>query len=264
MKIACFTVAAMDHFPETDQYFPGGNALNQAVHFAALGHATWFAGALGTDPAGDRIGELLVRRGVDCTLLHRLPGITACNRIRNDASGERFGEDGAWKNGVYGDFTLGEDDWEYMKGCDVWTTHANCPDFQAALDRKSPKTFLAADFLHLEDPAMLADCLGRLDLACIGGDLSMEGFLAPLAERSRTPVLLTLGAGGSCLFHQGKIWRQEALAVEQVVDTTGCGDAFQAAFTSSWVQFRDPAAALLAGARAGRTCCLHRGALDWD
>ena len=40
MKIACFTVAAMDYFSQQDEYYAGGNSLNQAIRFRKLGHET--------------------------------------------------------------------------------------------------------------------------------------------------------------------------------------------------------------------------------
>jgi fructoselysine 6-kinase len=108
MKIACFSVAAIDYFPACGQYFAGGNALNQAINLAKLGYATSFFGAVGTDAEGDHILALLQKAGVDDRHCVRLHGATASNQIVNDEAGERFGVDGAWKNGVYGDYRFEE------------------------------------------------------------------------------------------------------------------------------------------------------------
>lgn len=264
MKVACFTVAAMDWFASQQAHFAGGNALNQAIHFSQRGHHTAFAGALGTDEAGNRIAGLLRRRGVDTSLMKRLPGRTASNSLYNDDAGERYGEDGAWQNGVYGEFRLQPDDWEHLAGFDVWSTHANCPDFAETLSRKKQQ-FLATDFLHLDDLDFLADCLPAVDIAFFGGTPALEAGLARVAERKNALVVLTLGAGGSIAFRGSRYWRQAALPVDQVVDTTGCGDAFQAAFTHAWLTGgRDVQTALEAGAQAGRDTCRHHGALAWD
>ncbi|MBN1776298.1 MAG: hypothetical protein JW817_07530, partial [Clostridiales bacterium] len=110
-KAACFSVAAMDYFPQQDEYYAGGNALNQAIRFRSLGWDTAFLGAIGTDEAGDRIKALLQHNGVDLSGLRRLPGQTASNRIVNDKNGERYGVDGAWQNGVYANYCLSEVDW---------------------------------------------------------------------------------------------------------------------------------------------------------
>jgi len=92
-KAACFSVAALDYFPQINQHFAGGNALNQAINFRALGWETAFLGALGTDEAGDQIENLLRKNGVDLSGMRRLPGQTASNRLMNDENGERFGID---------------------------------------------------------------------------------------------------------------------------------------------------------------------------
>jgi len=59
LKVACFTVAALDYFPQQKDHFAGGNSLNQAVRLKQMGHDTAFVGALGNDVFGDRIEELM-------------------------------------------------------------------------------------------------------------------------------------------------------------------------------------------------------------
>ena len=68
--------------------------------------------------------------------MHRLIGHTACNKIINDDLGERYGVEGAWEGGVYEEFELEEADWEYINGFDVWSTHANNPNYLSALEQK--------------------------------------------------------------------------------------------------------------------------------
>ena len=106
MKVACFTVATMDYFPQQRRHFPGGNALNQAVRFSDLGLESAFIGAVGTDSAGDTIQSLFEKRHVDTSHMYRLPGATANNQLVNDESGERFGVEGTWTGGVYDEFTM--------------------------------------------------------------------------------------------------------------------------------------------------------------
>ena len=263
MKIACFTVAALDHFPQANTSHAGGNALNQAVRFRHLGHNTLFAGAIGTDTAGDAIAALLSGEGVERSCLHRIEGKTASNRILNDAAGERYGVEGAWDSGVYADFRLSSTDWAHLLDCDVWCTHADCPDFAEALRRKGSRQRLAVDFLHLLDPERLAACAGVADICYIGGT---EDMITPLTELSKGRpgvIVLTLGAQGSIAFSDGRQTRQPALETSGIVDTTGCGDAFQAAFTASWLTGGDLAASLLAGAENGWIAALARGGVPW-
>ncbi|HNT75712.1 MAG TPA: carbohydrate kinase family protein, partial [Anaerolineae bacterium] len=48
-------------------------------------------------------------------------------------------------------------------------------------------------------------------------------------------------------------------SVAEVVDTTGCGDAFQAAFFVSWFQRHDMVQALRMGAEAAAQTLTHFG-----
>ncbi|MBN1603047.1 MAG: carbohydrate kinase family protein [Chitinispirillaceae bacterium] len=97
MNVVCFSVAAVDFFLSKNQCFAGDNSLNQAVRFSQMGYRSAFAGAIGTDEGGDCIEALLRNEHADISLMQRLEGFTARNKIINDVSGERFGIVGAWE-----------------------------------------------------------------------------------------------------------------------------------------------------------------------
>ena len=263
MRIACFSVAAADTFPQTGEFHAGGNALNQSIRFREQGHETAFVGALGKDEAGDRIHALLLAEGVDCSHLRRPDGITACNQILNDADGERYGVEGAWKNGVYGDFRLTPEDWTFLSTFDLWSTHADGPNYEEALQRRNPEKWMAVDFLHKLDLPLLERSLSAKTICCIGGTSDMAEALADLAVRREGVLVLTLGAGGSMAFCGHDCRHQEALPLSPVIDTTGCGDAFQTGFTSTYIRTGDMRAALLAGAEEGRKAAGSRGGVSW-
>ncbi len=264
MNIACFTVAAMDTFPQVNELHPGGNSLNQAVALRRLGHRTAFAGAVGMDAAGDAIEALLRKEQVDMTCLHRVSCATASNRIINDEAGERYGIEGAWDDGAYGAYRLSDADWAHLATCSVWCTHANSPDFGEALRRIRPGQHMAVDFLHRLQPDVLAACAGVADICYIGGSPDMIEPLAEIAAGRPGLIVLTLGAGGSIAFLGRDRHVQPALPLARVVDTTGCGDAFQAACTATWLETGDLAAALCAGAEHGRKAASRRGGVLLD
>lgn len=264
MRIACFSVAALDYFPQQEQHFAGGNSLNQAIRLRQMGYETAFVGAFGRDDAGDRIMNLLFREQVDVSHTLQLEGKTATNRIFNDENGERFGVDDAWDGGVYETFILSEEDWRFLDSFDVWVTHVNNPNFREAVKRKRAGIFMGVDFLHFEEYGLLEDSLDLLDVAYFGGTPDMAEDLARMAKGRKGIVVLTLGAVGSIAFAGDKVFQQDALPVDKVIDTTGCGDAFQAAFTASFYQKRDVTAALLAGAELGRIATQHYGGVPWD
>jgi fructoselysine 6-kinase len=263
MKIACFSVAAMDFFPQQNKYFAGGNSLNQAVRYRQMGYQSAFVGALGTDEAGDRIAVLLQTESVDMSHIYRIDGRTACNKIINDDAGERYGIEGAWEGGVYEKFELGEADWEYIRGFDIWSTHANSPCYLSALERKSKSQFMSVDFLHLKDYDLLEKSLRVVNIAYFGGTIDMADTLAQIAKNNRGVLVLTLGAEGSIAFEGNRSYTQKALPIDKVVDTTGCGDAFQSAFTATYIRTKDIQESLLAGAELGKIAASSFGGTSW-
>ena len=260
MKVACFSVACVDYYAQIQQSFVGGNSLNQCINFQTFGHTTAMVGAIGNDAKGEMVHDYFTKRGVDISHLHRVDGVTASNEMYVDDSGERFGIEGAWVDGVYGEYRLSPEDWDFLSGFDIWATHANAPDYREALKRKTSQQFLAVDFLALEDWDLLETSLGIVDIACFGGTPEMSGILSQLARKKNALIVLTLGAGGSIAYQGAQTFMQQALPCDRVVDTTGCGDAFQAAFTSSYILDRDVPKALLAGAESGRKTAAHYGA----
>ena len=267
MKIACFSVAAMDFFPRLNQYFAGGNALNQAINLVELGYDTAFFGAVGTDASGDRIIKLFKESGVDCTHCIQMEGETASNQIVNDANGERFAIEGAWNNGVFGTYRLQKADWDALQTYDAWSTNSSDPHFQTTLELQKQYNGVAShrklcvDFMHLPDAAIMETSLQFVDIAYAGGTPDMQPTFEVFAKSHPTqPIVLTLGAEGSIAYYQNQVFKQPALSIEKVVDTTGCGDAFQAAFTGSFLKNGNIEQALLAGAQQGQKTAQHAGA----
>jgi fructoselysine 6-kinase len=263
MKIACFSVAAMDFFPQQNKHYAGGNSLNQAIRFRHLGHQSAFVGPLGTDEAGDQLAGLLQAESIDVSHMHRINGHTARNKIVNDELGERYGMEGAWEGGVYEEFKLGEADWDYINNFEVWSTHANGPNYLQALERKKHAQFMSVDFLHLKDYELLQKSLRTINIAYFGGTADMAGDLAQIAKKNSGVIVLTLGAEGSMAFEGDRTYTQKALTTNGVVDATGCGDAFQAAFTSCYVRTKDIQASLLAGAELGNQAAMSYGGVPW-
>ena len=62
--------------------------------------------------------------------------------------------------------------------------------------------------------------------------------------------MVTLGAMGSYAFHESEIYFQQAMSVPKVVDTTGCGDAYQAAFALTFYRTGNIQKSMNAGAIA--------------
>jgi fructoselysine 6-kinase len=263
MKSACFSIATIDYYSQQNKTYPGGNSLIQAICFRNLGFESAFIGALGTDPAGDQIAALMLKKGVDLSLLQRISGQTASNEIVVDETGEPTSVEATWQGGVCETFQLSETDWKTISSFDVWSTHADGANYAAALAHKQRGQLMSVDFQHLKDSALLEKSLRVVDIAFFSGAMDMADDLALLAKNNRSIIVLTLGAQGSMAFEGDHTFTQAALPMGKIIDITGYSDAFQAAFTARYYRSRDIRAALFAGVEMGRKAAGHFGGTEW-
>ncbi len=105
---------------------------------------------------------------------------------------------------------------------------------------------LFLDFSNLSgfhsDVAIMRELASRLTLGFCGLERHQECFIREiqaLSEESGTSFVVTLGSRGSLAFHEGRRLEQPAFPVEHVVDSTGAGDSFIAAFLFHFLQNKD-------------------------
>jgi sugar/nucleoside kinase (ribokinase family) len=220
-----------------------GSAGGAALVLARLGADVRSAGAIGTDPAGDMLLALLEREGVDTGLLLRRDDVqTSTSVLPIRPNGERPAFHVVGANGTYG-----PDDapWDELAAAD--NLHIGGPEFMggeaaAKILRHAREngTTTSADVLAPGDPGLLewlADALPELDyllpndeqvLGFTGAD-DLEAGCRALVERGVGCVAATRGADGVLIVDADGADQVPAFDVE-VVDTTGCGDAFSAGF----------------------------------
>jgi sugar/nucleoside kinase (ribokinase family) len=100
-----------------------------------------------------------------------------------------------------------------------------------------------------------------LDLAFISGNQQTIDLLGPLATAHELLLVVTMGQDGCIAVPaDGPPHHQPAFQVENVVDTTGAGDAFQAAFVVAYQHTGQIPAALLAGVKNAARAVQHFGA----
>ncbi len=226
---------------------------------------------VGTDAAADRIKAKLECHGVDTTRLHAKPGPTASQVIRLDAAGERNFPVGGYDPGVLADFRLGAADLAFIGTFDLVAVpyfRQIEPLFWPAIEAASAGAKRVVDLLDGADLGSdltgitpMFDCA---DLIFISGSAALAERLGALAvaRETKAVVVVTHGADGSSAF-AGRHWhRMAAVAVPPAlrIDTTGCGDAFQAAFATEYFRAGDVEAALAAGTAQARRVIGHVGA----
>ena len=230
-----------------------GTAGGTALTLAKLGARTRSAGAIGTDPLGDLLVTLLQAGGVDPSLLVRRDDVqTSASVLPIRPNGERPAFHVIGANGSYG-----PDDAPTAEIAAADHVHLGGPEFmggEAAAKILAPAreagTRTSADVLAGGDPGLLewiAPALGHLDVLLpndeqvlgFTGESDLEAGCHALLDRGVGIVAATAGADGALVVSRDATVRVPAFAVD-VVDTTGCGDAFSAGFIVGLALGREP------------------------
>jgi sugar/nucleoside kinase (ribokinase family) len=245
-----------------------GTAAGAAVDLAKLGARVRSVGAIGDDLAGDMVTAALARHGVDTSGLVRKAGLpTSATILPIRQNGER---PALHLPGATPALTLADIDVGMVNSCQALLIGAPdalgaqaagwLPELTAAaraagalvvvdvLGQGSPtildriRRVLAATDWFCPNSDQLRALTGRADL-----DLAIKDVLA-LGTRG---VAVTLGDAG-CLVTaaDGRLVRVPAIRV-RVVDTTGCGDGFNAGLLAGLLLGADPVDAAWLGVACG-------------
>lgn len=231
-----------------------GAAAGTAVALARLGNEVVSVGAIGDDDLGDLLVTILTRNGVDATGLVRRTGdqtSASILPIRPDGGRPSFHVPGAnltLTPGAVDPGLLAAADVVHLGGPDV-TFGLNDPAFFEALAAaRAGGTAVTMDLLsNLPDLVAAAGAfLPHVDhvlpneeqAAIMTGEDDPEKAALALLERGPRTAVVTVGAAGSVVAAGGAVRRIPAVDVN-VVDTTGCGDAYCAGFITGLVRGED-------------------------
>lgn len=265
----------------------GGDTLNTAIHLARFGHDVAFATALGTDVESADLRRRWTAEGIDTTLLAtdpaRGPGLYL---IRTDAAGERsftyWREISAARAMfdlpgsaamlhaaaradllVYSLITLA-----ILPEAARVKLFALCRTVRAAGGRVAfdgnyrPRLWPGAAAAATARDAALACCdigLPTLDDECaLGSPDDAAAVAAHWQARGVGEVAVKLGSRG-CRLSDGTLVAPSAVIA--AVDSSGAGDAFNAAYLDARIGGADAAAAAVAGHRLAGWVVLQPGAI---
>ena len=263
LRVLAMTVHCVDIFPELNQFYIGGNSLNFATQAIKSGAETAVLGAVGFDQFGDSILNYYREGQIEYAHLYQIEGETASNRIFIDAHGDRYFKPDSWHDGLFGTFRLSEEDWRYANSFDVVHMPTTDPNFMDACKRIG-NAHLVGDFLDTKDPVFIEKRLPFVQIAFISAKKNKVDFFRQLAKKYQALIVLTHGSEGSTAIWNEQLFYHPVKQVDNVIDTTGCGDAYQAAFTVEWLQSKNIETAMEKGTEAASGVLSHVGGVPWS
>ncbi|WP_174186934.1 carbohydrate kinase family protein [Nocardia barduliensis] len=251
-----------------------GTAAGTALSLAKLGATVSTAGAVGTDATGDLLVSLLERAGIDTTMVVRIastPSSVSILPIR--PNGER---PSLHLLGANTAFTPADVVWDKVASADhlhLGAPELLGPDNAGEILRRAKELGLTTS-VDLIAPGnmgaieLIAPALAHTDylLPNLEQVLGFTGIDEPAAacrrliELGAGLVAATMGGDGVLVAQAERIAHVPAFATE-VVDTTGCGDAFSAGFLVGVAAAREPLQAAVLGCA---TAALVAGGLGSD
>ncbi len=248
----------------------GGISLNFAVHAKRCGAtAVSLISRIGSDDNGRFVLKKLAQEKINASHVTILEGKTAtCAILVRDAGERIFPTDGYCPN-VLTNLTLSPAELNFIQQHDILV---------ARYDHSQPDSFFDQIIVELDfngkrvadfgdwsdfdgDVAVMLNYLNWLDLAFVSGNQEAIEALRPISRQIEGIIVVTMGAAGSVALVNGRITSQPAILISNPLDTTGCGDAFQAAFTVTYFQTGNLEKALFDGAILATKVVQKYGAL---
>lgn len=263
---------------KTGQTLAGGKGANQAVCSSKLDYPTLFVGQVGQDAHGKLIVSALVDGGVGVDYLNVVsdaPTGHAVVMLQPDGQNSIIIVGGAnmscWPE------RLGEGGLEVVRNAGIVLLQREIPDsvnIQVAKEANSSGVPVILDAGGADGPLpsellKFVDILSpnETELARLTG-LPTENFeqifeaVAECHKMGVDKVLVKLGAKGSALFVKGEEpIKQPIISASKVLDTTGAGDTFTAAFAIALVEGKSQKECMKFAAAAASLCVQVKGAI---
>ncbi len=242
MKIITIGNSVIDYYPDLNQMYPGGSALNVAVFSKRFGaEKSSFIGIIGTDTASEHIEQVLTLEAVDAARLRKVVGPTSRVTIKLDERGDRI--IGSWDKGVLSSVSLqlNKEDLEFIQSHDI--LHLGLNSFlDEELGALSKMLSISYDFSTTRNKDQLQSVCPHLEFAFFSGsDLSVDeckdfaGYVHSLGTKF---VIITRGEHGAVLSDSERQYEQSINKAE-VKDTLGAGDSFVAMMLTNMLKTTD-------------------------
>ena len=225
----------------------GGPAANSTAAAAALGLSAAFAGTVGDDADGRMILEDFRRQNVDTSMIKIRPGATSAIAYLwiEEKTGNRSC---AWTREGLDELTAEEIDPETIAQAKVLHLDGHNAAGAIAAAKVAREAGVLVNYdagTHrdgMNELLPLADlliCSEEFILKLTGLKDAEEAVRQVLAKYRPKVCGATMGIRGSMCFDGKDFVKCPAFKVEQVVDTTGCGDLFHTGYAVRYLETHD-------------------------
>lgn len=255
-----------DVFADSEKMTAGGEALNFAANACIFPDArVSIIGAVGDDACGREVLRSIENKPVDISNIHIIKGgRTASNRIYLTEEGDRYFKENSWDGGVDDTFELSDSDKEAICRSDIVYMTCYCRSYGDVVSLKSCSDFkLAVDFDIRRDFDEIEKRLPDIDFFFISGSEDILPVFEKWSEKYDCIFNITLAENGSVTYHKGKKHLCKAVPVMEVIDTTGCGDSYHAAFLCSYAAEGDIQKAMAEGSAAASKTLSYIGGFEY-
>lgn len=214
----------------------GGKGANTSIALAKAGASVRHVGAISS--GDDWILQELALHGVNCDLVQCLETETGQAIVQVADDGENAITLASGANHVMPESILTAlfsaaqpGDWLVVQN---ETAHVRSA-IKMAEQRKLKIAYVAAPFC----PKVTAEIVQHVDLLAVNqveASQLIDFFGAPLSSFGIEEILVTKGADGATVYHNGKTVFEPAIQVPSVVDTTSAGDTFFGFYLASRIE----------------------------
>jgi sugar/nucleoside kinase (ribokinase family) len=231
-----------DKYRHLGKMFPGGQALNIAVHARREGHFAGYMGVFGNDTVGKHVKKVLKDLRIDTSHCREYEGENGFALIDLKNGDRVFVMSN--KGGVLKEhpIVLSGEDLSYIETFD-WVHTSN----NSYIDEELPKLAGASKFLSYDFSTSYTDCIRNeyvckyVDsafLSCADMDTGEIKRLLEHMNRWGCPLLTATRGEKGVLTYDGRRYFEHKPEPIKAVDTLGAGDSFAAGFLLSYLENR--------------------------
>lgn len=262
IRLTALPCICADVFYGTDTIRPGGEALNFAAHASRFRDIdVTLLGVVGKDKYAEVIMGSISKLDINKSHIRideRYP--TANNITYLTESGDRYYKDDSWNGKILDNLVLNDEEIKILSGSDAVFVHFWASCFSQVINLKKTLGFkLAVDFDVYRDFSDMERYAPYVDFFMISGSEELLPRFRELSDKYPCLFNMSLAEHGSVTYFNGQEFRVQAVKVENIIDTTGCGDSYHAGFVCSYMLGNDIEKAMNVGSEIAAETLKHYG-----